>query len=145
MGLFKSETQSSYVKRELDKIRDVIKPYVKKSSLFSFISFPMIIFSIINLFALVTNFALTGEIILIIGLYALMGALGMAFLKESQHLNRKIQHNSFEYILERIKKSDYLTDFQKETYLENMEKSPHKGIAIFSEFLEQEEQRKKSL
>ncbi|MES9739091.1 DUF5392 family protein, partial [Peribacillus frigoritolerans] len=72
----------------------------------------------------------------------LVGAVGFALLKENKHNQREIVKMSQKYMLERIKKSNYLTDARKNNYFKRVNEQPLTAMNVFFEFLAEEQQWK---
>lgn len=135
--------QTPFIKKEMEKIQAKIAPLLKKNLIFTFISLPLIVFSLFNLYLLLFHSTNRSEITLPIILFALSAAIGMALMKETKYNNKEIQSRSFAYIEKRIKSSKDINDYSKEHYLNRLYKQPFQSMEIFFEFLKQEERNKK--
>lgn len=71
-----------------------------------------------------------------------MGAVGFALLKENKHNQKEIVKMSQKYMLERIKKSNFLTDSRKSNYFNRVNEHPLSAMNVFIEFLAEEQQSK---
>ncbi|UOR13587.1 DUF5392 family protein [Halobacillus amylolyticus] len=114
---FSKTDMPGFVNRELERIQEIILPMVKKVSKYTLGSFPLIAISVINLFSLV--FIVPGHMssMFTIGFYALIGAVGMALYKEARHQKKEMKKRSTDYIMERIRKSEVMSDRGKEKYM----------------------------
>ncbi|GAE28480.1 hypothetical protein JCM9140_4722 [Halalkalibacter wakoensis JCM 9140] len=136
-------TDSLYVEKELETIQKRVAPFMKKSSIFSFVSIPLISFSFINLFILLFQVGITQELAVFTLLITIVGALGAALFKESIHYNKKALKVSMDYIVERISKSETMLEGAKENYLKKVHTQPIHVFTTFNEFLQHEERIKK--
>ncbi|MFJ7636936.1 DUF5392 family protein [Peribacillus sp. NPDC097206] len=127
---------------ELKKIQMKLNPLLKKNMKYGFFSTVMIGFSVINLFFLLfmNDSYPISKIALCI--YALIGAIGFALMKENKHNQKEIVKMSQKFVLERMKKSTYLTDARKNNYYQKVNEHPFLAMNVFIEFLAEEEQRK---
>ena len=127
----------SFIKKEVDKLNDTIYPFIKKVSKYSFWAFPLIAFSLINLFFKLVIMPDTRTTVALI-LYAVMGAFGFALSKEAKHQRKEILKVSEAFIVKRIKKSDVVTETVKERYIKNVKEQPGFAMNHFIRFLEEE-------
>jgi hypothetical protein len=127
----------SFVKKEIDKLNDTIYPVMKKVSKYSFWAFPLITFSLINLFFMLVVMPETRTTIAVI-LYAVMGAFGFALSKEAKHQRKEILKASEAFIVKRIKKSDVVADAVKDRYIQHVKQQPTFAMNHFIKFLEEE-------
>ncbi|WP_188456283.1 DUF5392 family protein [Virgibacillus oceani] len=127
----------NFIKREMEKLQEVIAPLMKKVSKFTMWSFPLIAISIINLFFLL--FVVPGERSLVaLVIYAAIGAIGMALFKEAKAHKKEIRKISNDYIIERIQKSDIASEHRKNEYITLVKSQPVKAVYHFVSFLEEE-------
>jgi hypothetical protein len=127
----------SFIKKEVDKLNDTIYPFIKKVSKYSFWSFPLITFSLINLFFMLVVMPDTRTTAALI-FYAVMGAFGFALSKEAKHQRKEILKVSEAFIVKRIKRSDIVTDPVKDRYIQNVKEQPGFAMNHFIKFLEEE-------
>src|SRR5690606_37443779 len=127
----------SFIKKEVDKLNETISPFLKKVSKYSFWSFPLIAFSLINLFFELVIMPETRTIITLI-LYAVLGAFGFALSKEAKHQRKEILKMSEEFIVKRIKKSNVIGDLAKDRYIKKVREQPAFAMNHFIRFLEEE-------
>lgn len=127
----------SFIKKEVDKLNETISPFIKKVSKYSFWAFPLIAFSLINLFFLLVVAPETRTTIALI-LYAVMGAFGFALSKEAKHQRKEILKVSEEFIIKRINKSEVLTNPVKNSYIRKVKEQPTFAMNHFIKFLEEE-------
>lgn len=139
MNPFQSNDAPMYVKREFEQLQSLLAPSIKKTMLYAMIAMPLISFSLFNLYFFIASSAINRNTAVIVGVFALAGALGLALLKESMHKKKELQQKSLEYMKGRIKNSDNLADSAKNKYLEDIQKKPTKSYQIFYEFLQHEE------
>ncbi|NEY72766.1 DUF5392 family protein [Bacillus mesophilus] len=116
MNFIKLEAPN-FAKREFEKLQEVISPFVKKASRYVFWSFPLIAVSIINVFVLLFGTGFDHSQISSLVIYAILGAIGMALSKEAKHQQVEIQRLSMDYIVNRIRNSDRVSDRVKEKYI----------------------------
>ncbi len=128
----------AYIQKELDLITKHVKPLIKKSSTYSFLSIPLILFSLTNLFILFLNNGLNREMWVTILIFAVLASIGMALSKESKTLQKEIQKKTNIYIIERIKKSVIVPDFKKSEFINLIKSQPILGFNTFINFLEEE-------
>jgi hypothetical protein len=127
----------SFIKKEVDKLNDTIYPFIKKVSKYSFWAFPLIAFSLINLFFMLVIMPDTRTTVALI-LYAVMGAFGFALSKEAKHQRKEILKVSEAFIIKRIKRSDVVMETVKERYIKNVKEQPGFAMNHFIRFLEEE-------
>ena len=130
-----------FVKREVEQLENIVSPLVKKVSKYSLFSFPLITVSIFNLFFLLFYIPDSQSMVFSIGLYAVLGALGFALLKEVKTQRQEIQKMSTAYILERIHNSEIASDGRKQEYMKRIKERPRVAINLFVAFLIEEDQR----
>ncbi|MCR6106709.1 DUF5392 family protein [Salipaludibacillus agaradhaerens] len=136
-------TTSQYVKTEFEKIQTTLAPYIKKSSLYTLVSVPILTFSLMNLFVLIVNMRVSEQTMTPIIAFGIAAAFGLALFKESMYQSKEIYLKSFDYITNRIKKNDELPDTIKDRYLKRLQTEPANTMTIYYEFLQQEERIKK--
>ncbi|MBC5635387.1 YwnF family protein [Ornithinibacillus sp. BX22] len=127
----------SFIKKEVDKLNETISPFIKKVSKYSFWAFPLIVFSLINLFFLLVVMPETRTTVSLI-LYAVMGAFGFALSKEAKHQRKEILKVSEDYIIKRINKSDVIASAVKDRYIRRVKEQPAFAMNHFIKFLEEE-------
>ncbi|MDQ0228977.1 DUF5392 family protein [Metabacillus malikii] len=127
-----------FVKKELENIFEILAPIMRKVMTYRFISLPLIVISLMNLFFVVSTISINRETAPVIIIYALLGAVGMALAKEAKHKQKEFQHQSVRYITERIKNSPLDSEQLKLNYIEMVNKNPIQAINYFVEFLQKE-------
>ncbi|MGE6376472.1 DUF5392 family protein [Peribacillus muralis] len=132
----------SFMQAELDQLQANLSPMLKKSMKYGLLSTAMIGFSVINLFFLFFNNESLSISNIALGIYALIGAIGFALLKENKHNQKEIAKMSRTYMLERMKKSRYVTDARKSNYYKKVNEQPLYAMNVFFEFLAEEQQHK---
>ncbi|MCK0472878.1 DUF5392 family protein [Halalkalibacter sp. APA_J-10(15)] len=143
MSFKANQKQSPYIAKELAKIQSKLKPFMKKSTIYTFISIPLITFSMMNLGIILFQIGISQEMMLIVVIAALSGAFGLALFKESMHVNKQMFQTSVDYMTDRITKSTRIPDQSREQYLDQIQAEPTKAVNTFCLFLEQEERIKK--
>lgn len=131
-----------YIKKEIDLLGERLKPLIKKSSIYSFISLPMILFSLSNLFFLLVIQGMSKENLYYSLLFALFASVGLALMKESKNIQKEVQQLSIQYIIERISKSNFVPEMKKKEFIQNIINQPILGINTFIQFLEEEKKLK---
>jgi hypothetical protein len=131
-----------YIQKEIELITKNVRPLVKKSSTYAFLSIPLILFSLTNLFILFMSNGFNREMWPTLLVFAVLAAIGMALSKESKSLQKEIQQKSNHYIMERIKTSSIVPDFKKKEFLNLIKKQPVLGFNTFINFLEEEKRLK---
>ena len=136
----------NHIKRELEKLQEAVAPLLKKVSKYTLWTFPLIGVSIFNLFFLIFFTPINEQTIPTIFIFAILGAVGMALLKEVKIQRQEIQKLSEKYIIERMKSSEIATDHHKREYLNLIKNQPiAKTMNHFIQFLMEEENRKKMI
>ncbi|TMN22906.1 hypothetical protein FH966_08360 [Lentibacillus cibarius] len=135
----------TFIERELETINELVKPKLKKSSKYTFIAIPLLSVSIINLFFMLVVNGYTQDMLITIGIYAFVGAVGAALYKESRHVNKEIRQIGMDHIIERIKTSEHVNDYTKDKYIESVKAKPKFSMQTFFNFLSEEQQRKKMM
>lgn len=138
----KVNTIPHYMQNELKKIQLKLNPLLKKNMKYGFFSTVMIGFSVINLFFLLFKNDSYPISKIALCIYALIGAIGVALMKENKYNQRKIIDMSQKYVLERMKKSNYLTEARKKNYYQKVNEQPFLAMNVLIEFLTEEEQKK---
>ncbi|WP_285766150.1 DUF5392 family protein [Peribacillus sp. SI8-4] len=131
-----------FMQSEIEQLQASLSPLLKKNMRYGILSTVMIGFSVINLFFLLFNNETLSISNIALGLYSLIGAIGFALLKENKHNQKEIAKLSRNYMLERMKKSRYVTDVRKSNYYKKMNDEPLFAMNVFFEFLAEEQQRK---
>ena len=132
----------SYVEREMEIIKDHVKPLLKKTSTYSLIAIPISMMSLINLFFLLVYNGVNKEVMGSLIVFSIIGAVGIALFKESKFLRKEIQQKTNKYITDRITKSEYVLDYQKKEFIKLINERPILGFNRFVNFLEEENKRK---
>ncbi|WP_316571395.1 DUF5392 family protein [Neobacillus sp. YIM B06451] len=135
------------VKREIEKLEEIISPFLKKASKYALFSFPLITLSIFNLFILLfvapnqnQQYSATSIVI-----FAVIGAIGMAFSKEAKIQRIEIQNISTDYMIERIKKSELVSEHLKKEYSSLIKDQPSMAMQHFIAFLKKEHQQRNTI
>ncbi|MEQ6377200.1 DUF5392 family protein [Bacillaceae bacterium S4-13-58] len=125
-----------FVKREVDKLEETVEPIAKKAAKYSFWSFPLIVFSLINLFFLL--FVIQQNNLIAMAFYAVLGAIGLALSKEVRYQRKELMERTKEYIIKRIHQSEDVTPEVKNKYIQLVKQHPFRSFQYFVEFLEEE-------
>jgi nucleoid-associated protein YejK len=136
----------NHVKKEIEKLQEILNPIMKKVAKYTMWTLPLVVFSIFNLVSLVFFSALNRDNFPMILFFAFTGAIGMAMYKEVRIQRKEIQKISAHYIIERIKQSEIATESHKKQYISLINKQPiGKMINHFIQFLNEEENRRRLL
>ncbi|MEC1259305.1 DUF5392 family protein [Bacillus swezeyi] len=130
----------AFMKEEMDNLKRVAAPILKKRLIFLFIAIPLILGSLIYLSTFWSQSSYMK-----IGIAAIAAAFGMALLKESSHQKRNVQQTVMKYILERMQKSEVLPDERKNRYVRAVKEEPFTVMRNFMAFLNEEEIRRQRL
>ncbi|SET21675.1 hypothetical protein SAMN05216389_10718 [Oceanobacillus limi] len=128
------------VRKEVEKLEETLSPFMKKVSKYAFWSFPLITFSVINLFFLLFFVPSEERVLAVLIFYAVLGAFGMALSKEAKLQRKEIQKKSSDYIIKRMNKSDIVPDDRKEDYIARVRTQPLRSVEHFIKFLKEEDQ-----
>lgn len=145
MNQFMSKGMPSFIERELEIIDELVKPKLKKSSKYMFIAIPLLSISIINLFFMLIITGYSQDMMIALGIYALLGAIGAALYKESRHVNKEIRQIGMDHMIKRIKNSEHVNDYTKDKYINHIKAKPKFGLQTFFNFLSEEQQRRKMM
>ncbi|MGM0901152.1 MAG: YwnF family protein [Bacillota bacterium] len=136
----------NHVKKEIEKLQEVLNPFMKKVAKYSMWTLPLVVFSFFNLLNLIYFGALNRDNLPMILFFAFTGAIGMALYKEVRIQRKEIQKISAKYIIERIKKSEIATESHKNQYIALVKEQPiGKMMNHFIMFLNEEENRRRLL
>lgn len=131
------------IKKELEQIQKLILPLAKKTSKYMFWTFPLIAIAVINLIYLLF-FTTGGEDFYIpMIIYAVIGAFGFALLKESKLNKKEIEQIGVKYIVDRMKKSRFVTSERKNHYIHLVKEKPVMAMENFIKFLQEEDRLKR--
>lgn len=127
--------------REIEKLEEVIAPFLKRASRYFLWSIPLIFVSFFNLvFLLIFDLSNIQSMLPIILILAVIGALGLALAKESKLQRKQIQKMSSDYIIKRMSSSVVLSDSVKQAYIAKVKDSPAYALEYFIRFLQHENQ-----
>ncbi|MFO6497003.1 MULTISPECIES: YwnF family protein [Bacillus] len=135
----------AFMKEELDNLKRVAAPILKKRLVFLFVAIPLLLASLIYLSTFWGQVSFGTESYIKIGIAAIGAAFGMALLKESSHQKRNVQKTVMTYILDRMQKSEVLPDDRKNRYVRAVKEEPFTVMRSFLEFLNEEENRRQRL
>ncbi|MFN2744567.1 YwnF family protein [Bacillus sp. z60-18] len=135
----------AFMKEELDNLKRVAAPILKKRLVFLFVAIPLLLASLIYLSTFWGQVSFGTESYIKIGIAAIGAAFGMALLKESSHQKRNVQETVMTYILDRMQKSEVLPDDRKNRYVRAVKEEPFTVMRSFLEFLNEEENRRQRL
>ncbi|MRG85877.1 DUF5392 family protein [Salinibacillus xinjiangensis] len=134
-----------FVKKELEAISEVLHPYLKKHSKYLVFALPLLTFSVFNLFFYLITGNLYLDMIPTLAIYALMASIGLALYKESRYVKKEIENIGMEHMINRIKNSEHMNDYSKESYINTIKEQPKLGFQPFIDFLTEEHQRKQQM
>jgi uncharacterized membrane protein YuzA (DUF378 family) len=131
-----------FIQQEMDKIATMIRPLMKKVSIFYLIGLPLFILGVLNMVLpfLSTEFSsisMTARIV-----YAIVAAVGISLFRESQFLKKQMHQTVKRYIAERIKKSVLIEEHEKTRYVTRVNKQKQMDLPLFFHFLTEEHKRK---
>jgi len=131
-----------FIQQEMDKIATMIRPLMKKVSLFYMIGLPLLILGVLNmvlpfLSAEFSSISMTARVV-----YALVAAIGLSLFRESQFLKKQMHQIVKRYITERIKKSILIEEHEKTRYVTRVNKQKQMDLPLFFHFLTEEHKRK---
>ena len=75
--------------------------------------------------------------------FAIVGAVGFALLKEAKINRKEIRNIGLRYIIERINKSSIMTDERKKHYIRIVNDKPILAMEHFVKFLQEEDRMKR--
>jgi hypothetical protein len=134
---------SESIKKEIENIQKLIFPLAKKTSKYMLWTFPLIGIAVLNLIYLLFFSPKENDVYVMMFIYAMLGAIGFALLKETKINKKEIQNIGVTYITDRINKSSVLTDGRKNKYIQLVSESPVTAMEHFVKFLQEEERVKK--
>ncbi len=143
MNPFSFQNVPNYIRKELEEIQHRVKPLLKKSAGFSFVSIPLVGFSLVNILFLLFIQEAQAIATPFLILFAVSGAVGMALFKESRIQNKEIHVKGIQYMSERINSSTFVSDDNKDLYIRQIQSEPALALKTFCEFLSQEERMRK--
>ncbi|MFC0524521.1 DUF5392 family protein [Pontibacillus salicampi] len=133
---------SNNMEQEMEKMQESLAPLMKKMSKYSFASILLVSFSVLNLLSAMFFIDGTpGTVTLLV--LAGIGAFGMALNKEKKHYKKEMNKQGNEYIMERIKKSRYLSEGRVSEYVNTIKDKQYLALTSFYNFLREEEDAKK--
>ncbi len=128
-----------FILREIEKLEEVIAPFLKKASRYYLWSIPLIFVSLFNLvFLLLFDSNSLQSMLPAVLIYAVLGALGMALAKESKMQRKEIEKLSSDYIIKRMSKSEIVTENVKNEYIAMVKNKPSHALEYFIRFLQDE-------
>lgn len=130
---------SASAKKELETLQQTLYPFTKKISRYTLFALPLLAYSIISL--IFSLFLLPDEetSITMLVVYAALGAIGVALYKEARAKRKEVQKLSVDYITDRIKRSQSVSEDLKNDYVKRVKEQPVRALYYFIEFLEKEE------
>ncbi|WP_067839968.1 DUF5392 family protein [Amphibacillus sediminis] len=142
MNPIQFEQLPPFIKREMDKISEKIRPLMKKVSTYSMFGFPLMLIGIFNMVIPFLNQEFSMESLLVPGVYALVAAIGVALFKESNFLKKQIHQIGKNYMVERINRSELMEADEKERYIAHVKKYVKMDLQPFFRFLTEENRRR---
>ncbi|SDL83461.1 DUF5392 family protein [Sediminibacillus halophilus] len=144
MNNFMFQNMPGYIQHEIEGVMSKAKSLIKKNTIFTLVSIPLIVFSVCNLFILLYRYGAGTEMVYMLLLFALLGSIGIALYKEAKMIRKEIRKVSSEQIMERIEASDVVNDYQKRGFIETIKKQPVLAMSVFIQFLQEEKNRKEN-
>lgn len=144
MKLEHAEQLPGFIKKEIQKIQIAIAPLMKKSIIYRFLAFPLAAFSLFHLASLLIQAPSGRGAFVSAGIFALLAALGLAFFKEAGYQRKQVQKTIRLYMLNRIRKSNILSEERKSAYTRLIAEEPS-AMKSFIEFLTEEDRKKEML
>ncbi len=135
----------AFMRKEMENLKQVAAPILKKRLIFLFTAVPLLVISLVYLSSFWGETHFGTETFVKIGIAALGAAFGMALIRESSYQKRNVQQKVFQYILERMQKSEVLSDERKTRYVTAVKEQPFTVMSNFMEFLNEEESRRQHL
>jgi hypothetical protein len=142
MNLFMTN-MPSFVRREVEQLQQEISPLAKKVSKYMLWTLPLITISIFNLFVLIFVVPSDEQLVSSLIIYSVLGALGMALMKETKIQKKEIEQLCIGYIIERITKSKAISEYSKKEFITLIKKQPLAAINHFVNFLIEEDRTKR--
>lgn len=130
---------SASAKKELEALQKTLYPFTKKISRYTLFSLPLLAYSVISLVFSLFFLPDQETSITMLVIYAALGAIGIALYKEAKAKRKEVQKLSVDYITDRIKRSDSVSENLKDDYVKRVKEQPVKALYYFVEFLEKEE------
>lgn len=131
------------IKKEIEQIQKLILPLAKKTSKYMFWTFPLIGIAVINLIVLLFFTPKDSNVYILLFVFAIIGAVGFALLKEAKINRKEIRNIGLRYIIERINKSSIMTDERKKHYIRIVNDKPILAMEHFVKFLQEEDRMKR--
>lgn len=131
------------IKKEIEQIQKLIFPLARKTSKYMFWTFPLIGISFLNIMYLLFFTTNGSENHLLLFIYAILGALGLALLKETKINKKEIEKIGMRYMIERITKSKYVSEERKKHYIRTIKEKPVAAMESFVRFLHEEDRIEK--
>ncbi|KAF1677983.1 DUF5392 family protein [Bacillus mexicanus] len=141
MNFYRVEQMPGFIKSEMQKIQKAVQPFMKKTVVYRFLAIPIAAFSLFQLAVFLFHASADWKSLINAGLFALLAALGLAFFKEAGYQHKQIQKTIYIYMLNRIKKSEILSEDRKNSYTQQIKEEPF-AMRSFVEFLTEEDRRK---
>lgn len=114
---------SAYIQKEVEQLQEKLSPFTKKVSRYMFWSLPLIAVSVFNLGFMLFTDPVTREALPMLGIYALIGAIGMALSRETKLKRKEIRKVGAEYAIERIQKVKWSLHIVKKNTLSELKHS----------------------
>lgn len=97
MNFYRVEQMPGFIKTEMQKIQKAVQPFMKKTVIYRFLAIPLAAFSLFNLAAFLFHASADRESLISAGIFALLAALGLAFLKRQAISINKSKNGSHLY------------------------------------------------
>lgn len=131
------------IQAEMEKINEIIQPVMKIRSRYLLFSIPIIAISFINFFTLLFLTTINQDTTMMLMVYGFFAAIGLALYKEGKHKTEQIKQMSSDYMIERVKKSPFVSEYLKEEYVKLIKEQPILAMNNFIQFLNEEENQMK--
>ncbi|MCA1024737.1 MULTISPECIES: DUF5392 family protein [Cytobacillus] len=130
-----------FVKKEIELLNERLAPTMRVASRYSLFSFPLVVFSIMNIIIVLFTMPMDENTWITLLIYSILGAVGMALSKESKIRRKAIEKISVDYMIQRINESKIATEQMKKRYIIIINEKPVMALAQFMEFLREEQRR----
>ncbi|MBB6452460.1 hypothetical protein HNQ94_000905 [Salirhabdus euzebyi] len=145
MSKFLFKNMPASVRREIEIVSDLFRPYIKKNSKYIFFAMPLLTVSMAYLVISLVTGSWYLDNLPSLAIYALLASLGFAFYKESKHVRSEMEEVGMNHMIERITKSQYMDDNKKKEYIRSIKEQPKISFEAFLNFLNEEDQYKRSM
>lgn len=139
LNYFLTDSFPKYIQKEIENLHKLIMPLAQKTSKYMFWTYPLIGISIFNIvYLLFLSDQRGNNMYILLGIYAILGALGLALLKEIRLNKKEIEKIGRKYMIDRITKSYILSDERKDHYIKEVNQNKVLAMEKFVAFLQEE-------